>query len=59
MLPGSRPDYRTTNGAFKWIILLVTLGGILFFFAMRQVLKDADKIYEEADFPESSRFIDK
>ena len=59
MLPGSRSDYRTTSGTFKWIILIVILGTIVLLFSFRQALKDVDKIYEDADFPESSRFIKK
>jgi hypothetical protein len=59
LLPGSRSGYRTTSGAFKWIILIVGLGAIGLFFAFRQALKDVDRIYEEAGYPESSRFIPK
>lgn len=57
MLPGSRSDYRTTSGAFKWIVVIAVFGAIALFFAFRQGLKDADKIYEDADYPESSRFV--
>ena len=57
MIPGSRSGYRTTSGAFKWIVVIAILGAICFFFAFRQGLKDADKIFEDADYPESSRFL--
>jgi hypothetical protein len=57
ILPGSRSGYRTTSGAFKWIIVIVILGAIALFFTFRQALKDVDKIYEDAGYPESSRFI--
>lgn len=59
ILPGSRNSYRTTPGAFKWIIVIVILGTIGLFFAFRQGLKDVDKIYLDAGFPEDSRFIKK
>lgn len=57
ILPGSRSGYRTTSGAFKWIVVIVILGAIALFFTFRQALKDVDKIYEDAGYPESSRFI--
>ncbi len=57
ILPGCRREYRTTSGAFKWIVFITILGAIGLFFAFREGLKDVDRIYEAADFPADSRFI--
>ena len=57
ILPGCRREYRTTSGAFKWIVLITILGAIGLFYAFREGLKDVDRIYEAADFPADTRFI--
>lgn len=57
ILPGCRREYRTTSGAFKWIVFITILGAIGLFYAFREGLKDVDRMYEAADFPADTRFI--
>ncbi len=52
MLPGSRPDYRTTAGAFKWIVLIVIVGSILFVRVFKKAIRETNEIYREAGYGE-------
>jgi hypothetical protein len=57
IIPGFRSGYRTTTAMFKWILLIAAIGSILLVYVFRRALQDADKIYQDAGYPESSRFF--
>lgn len=57
MLPGSRSDYRTTTGTFKWIVLIAVLGSLALVWVFRKAVQDADQIYKDAGYSEDSLFI--
>jgi hypothetical protein len=57
IIPGFRAGYRTTTAIFKWILLIAAIGSILLVHVFRRALQDADKIYQDAGYPESSRFF--
>lgn len=56
IIPGFRAGYRTTTAMFKWILLIPAIGSMLLIYVFRRALQDVDKIYKNADYPESSRF---
>ncbi len=57
MLPGSRSGYRTTTGAFKWIILIAILGSIALVWVFKKAVTDVDQIYRDAGYSEDSLII--
>jgi hypothetical protein len=57
IIPGFRHGYRTTTAMFKWILLIAAIGSILLVYVFKRALQDADKIYKDAGYPESSRFF--
>jgi len=57
IIPGFRAGYRTTTAMFKWILLIAAIGSILLVYVFKRALQDADKIYQDSGYPESSRFF--
>lgn len=54
MLPGHRSDYRTTSGAFKWIVLIALLGSLALIRVFNAAVKDMDRMYREAGYGEDA-----
>lgn len=42
---------------FKWILLIAAIGSLLLVYVFKRALQDADNIYKDAGYPESSRFF--
>jgi hypothetical protein len=57
IIPGFRAGYRTTTAMFKWILLITAIGCLLLAYVFRRAVQDADKIYQDAGYPENSRFF--
>ena len=57
ILPGSRHDYRTTPGMFKWIVLIAIIGSIAFAWILRIAVKDANQIYKDAGYSDDLLII--
>ena len=57
IIPGFRAGYRTTTAMFKWILLIAAIGCILLAYVFRRAVQDADKIYQDAGYPEDSKFF--
>ncbi|MCG3150449.1 MAG: hypothetical protein PCFJNLEI_03935 [Verrucomicrobiae bacterium] len=50
IIPGMRSGYRTTGGAFKWILLLAAIGATVLFFVFYEAMREADEIYDRTGF---------
>ena len=50
LIPSLGPDYRTTTGAFKWILLVAALGSVILYFVFREAVREADDIYDKSGF---------
>jgi hypothetical protein len=57
IIPGFRAGYRTTTAMFKWILLIAAIGSMLLVYVFWRAVRDVDKIYKDAGYPESSRFF--
>jgi hypothetical protein len=57
IIPGIGRGYRTTTAMFKWVVLIAVVGAILLVYAFRWAVRDADQIYKDAGYPDSSRFL--
>jgi len=50
IIPSLGPGYRTTPGAFKWILLFVAIGVVVLYFVFREAVREADDIYDQTGF---------
>lgn len=48
LIPSLGSNYRTTTGAFKWIVLGVVLGAVIMYFVFREAVRESDEIYEKS-----------
>jgi len=47
---GPSSGYRTTTGAFKWIMLGVAVGCVILYFVFREAIRESDDIYDGTGF---------
>lgn len=50
IIPGMRSGYRTTVGAFKWILLIAAIGAVALYFVFREAMREVDEIYDRTGF---------
>jgi hypothetical protein len=50
LIPSLGPGYRTTTGAFKWILLGVAIGCVLLYLVFREAVRESDDIYDKSGF---------
>jgi hypothetical protein len=50
IIPSLRPGYRTTTGAFKWILLVALIGSVILYFVFREAIRESDDIYDKSGF---------
>lgn len=50
IIPSLPRGYRTTTGAFKWIVLGVAIGAVVLFLIFREAIREADDIYDKTGF---------
>jgi hypothetical protein len=51
MLPSLGPEYRTTTGMYKWIVLGVAIGSVLLYLMFQEAMRETDEMYERNGVP--------
>jgi hypothetical protein len=49
-IPSLPHGYRTTTGAFKWILLIAAVGAVLLYMVFREAIRESDDIYDKTGF---------
>jgi len=49
-IPSLPRGYRTTTGAFKWIVLGVAIGSVILYLVFREAIRESDDMYDKSGF---------